>query len=228
MAARPAVLAIALAAALAATVQHAHVTQDDGRTVPVNNAIATAGLTDAGATAATDPRILDDTGNTGITFTVVPVGRPSLTIAKSHPGTFVRGRDGVYTITVANAPSAGPTDGTTVTVHDTLPAGLRADGITGTGWHCVLATLTCTRGDVLPAGHGYPPITLKVDVSCDAPAQVTNTAIVTGGGDTTTHTATDPTAIRDREHPGYGDYGGGPGHCDTDDRSAPARGAVRR
>jgi hypothetical protein len=61
-------------------------------------------------------------------------------------------------------------------------------------------TLTCTRSDVLPAGSSYPPITLKVDVSCRAHAQVTNTATATGGGDTTTRTATDPTKIKRHEH----------------------------
>ncbi|MFF5405460.1 hypothetical protein ACFY8K_20850 [Streptomyces misionensis] len=210
MAARLAVLVIVLAAVSTGTVQRVHVAQVGGRTVPVNNTITATGRTEPGATVTSR---LGDTGDTGITFTVVPVGRPSLTIAKSHTGTFVRGRDGVYTLAVGNAPTGGPTDGTTVTVLDTLPVGLRADGITGRGWHCVLATLTCTRDDVLPAGHDYPPITLKVDVSCDAPSQLTNTVIVTGGGDTTTHTATDPTAIKDDEHPGYGGYGGGPGHC---------------
>ncbi len=46
-----------------------------------------------------------------------------------------------------------------------------------------------------PQGAGYPPITLKVEVSCKAPSTVTNSASATGGGDTATHTATDPTTI---------------------------------
>ncbi|QTE02902.1 hypothetical protein S1361_36550 [Streptomyces cyanogenus] len=54
--------------------------------------------------------------------------------------------------------------------------------------------------DVLAAGSSYPPITLKVDVSCTAPRQVINTATVTGGGDTATHTATDPTKIKNHGH----------------------------
>ncbi|MET8628698.1 hypothetical protein ABZW30_33990 [Kitasatospora sp. NPDC004669] len=103
-------------------------------------------------------------------------------------------------MTVGNAAGAAPTDGTAVTVEDTLPVGLRADSIRGTGWNCALNTLTCTRSDVLSAGSSYPPITLKVDVSCTAHTRVTNTATVTGGGDTTTHTATDPTKIKRHEH----------------------------
>ncbi|MFE9096254.1 hypothetical protein [Streptomyces sp. NPDC007264] len=119
---------------------------------------------------------------------------PSLTIAKSHSGNFTRGGTGVYTVTVGNSGS-GPTDGTTVSVHDTLPAGLTAGGLSGIGWSCTLATLTCTRSDVLAAGGSYPPLTLTVNVAADAPDQVTNTVTVTGGGDGTTHTAVDPTTI---------------------------------
>jgi len=44
--------------------------------------------------------------------------------------------------------------------------------------------LNCTRSDSL-AGSGatYPDITLTVDVACNAPASVTNTATVSGGND---------------------------------------------
>ncbi|MGK4578626.1 hypothetical protein [Kitasatospora sp. HPMI-4] len=123
-----------------------------------------------------------------------------MTITKTHTRHFTQGRDGTYTITVGNAPGAAPTNGTQVTVQDTLPVGLSADSIRGTGWNCTLNTLTCTRSDVLAAGSSYPPITLKVDVSCTTPRQVTNTATVTGGGDTATHTATDPTKIKNHQH----------------------------
>ncbi|MEU0815368.1 hypothetical protein [Streptomyces mirabilis] len=208
-----AVLAIVLATAWTATVQRAHVAQGNDGTVPVNNAFTTTGLTEPSGTATTDPNNTDSTGSTGLTFTVIPVSHPSLTIAKSHADTFTRGEDGVYTITVGNVTAAGPTNGTKVTVHDTLPTGLRADRITGRGWHCTLAALTCTRSDVLPAGHSYPPVTLKVDVSCNARARVTNTATVTGGGDTTTHTATDTTKI---EHDGDG-HDERHDHCDRHD-----------
>ncbi len=202
MTARLAVLATVLATAWTGTVQRAYVAQVDDEPVPVIGT-TTTGLTEPSGTATTDPGgtdSADSTGSTGLTFTVLPVRRPSLTITKSHAGTFTRGEDGVYTITVGNAPAAGPTHGTTVTVHDILPAGLRADRITGGGWHCVPATLTCTRRDVLPAGHRYPPVTVKVDVSCNARARVTNTATVTGGGDTTTHTAHDTTTIKNHGH----------------------------
>ena len=119
-----------------------------------------------------------------------------LTITKSHTGNFSQSQVGAtYTITATNSGFA-PTSGT-VTVTDTLPAGLTATAIGGTGWSCVLATLTCTRSDALAAGASYPVITLTVDVANNAPASVTNTAGVSGGGQTNTanDTANDPTTI---------------------------------
>src|SRR6185369_12013265 len=55
-----------------------------------------------------------------------------------------------YFLTVKNvgtAPSTG-----LVTVVDALPTGLTATNMTGGGWSCTLATLTCTRSDALAAG----------------------------------------------------------------------------
>jgi hypothetical protein len=61
----------------------------------------------------------------------------------------------------------------------------------------VLGTLTCTRSDALAAGSSYPVITLTVDVAITAPSNVTNSATVSGGGETnvSNNTASDPTTI---------------------------------
>ncbi len=121
---------------------------------------------------------------------------PDLTIAKSHTGNFTQGDIGdTYSITASNL-GPGATTGT-VSVVDTLPAGLTATAISGTGWTCVLGTLTCTRGDSLASGSSYPVITLTVNVANNAPASVTNTATVSGGGEqnTSNDSATDPTTI---------------------------------
>ena len=119
-----------------------------------------------------------------------------LTIVKSHTGNFRQGDSaGIYTITVSNA-GPGATAGT-VTVADDLPAGLTATAISGTGWSCTLGTLTCTRSDALAAGASYPAITLTVNVAGNAASSVTNTAVVSGGGElnTANNTASDPTPI---------------------------------
>jgi len=110
---------------------------------------------------------------------------PDLTINKSHTGNFTQGQTGAtYTITATNSGFAA-TSGT-VTVTDTLPAGLTATAISGTGWTCVLGTLTCTRSDALAVGASYPVITVTVNVANNAAASVTNTAAVSGGGQTNT------------------------------------------
>ncbi len=123
---------------------------------------------------------------------------PDLTITKVHNGVFKPGDTGdTYTITVRNAGVAATTG--TVTVVDTLPAGLTATAISGTGWTCTLGTLTCTRTDVLASGASYPAITLTVNLSQSVAASVTNVARVGGGGESNTSndTASDtaPTVV---------------------------------
>ena len=115
------------------------------------------------------------------TWTVVGAGVPDLTISKSHAGNFFRGQAGTYSLTVSNIGIA-PTNGT-VTVLDTLPGGMTAAAMTGTGWSCSVSTLACTRADPLPGGSSYPVITLTVNVSSNADASLWNIATVSGGGE---------------------------------------------
>ncbi len=129
----------------------------------------------------------------------VPLGTPALpdlTVAKAHTGNFTQGQTGAtYTIVVTNA-GTNPTTAA-VSMVDTLPAGLTATAISGAGWTCTLATLTCTRSNALAGGASYPAITLTVNVSASAPGSVTNVATVSGGGETNTanNTASDPTTV---------------------------------
>ena len=123
---------------------------------------------------------------------------PDLTVSGSHAGNFQQGDSADnYTIVVSNS-GAGPTSGS-VTVTDTLPAGLTPTAASGTGWTTSIAgqTVTATRGDVLTAGASYPSLTITVSVADSAPASVTNTATVSGGGElnTANDTANDPTTI---------------------------------
>lgn len=127
----------------------------------------------------------------------VTVTSADLTLAKTHGTPFVRGSTGSYSLTVTNS-GTGPTSGT-VTLTDTLPAGLAPQSATGTGWSCLAAgqTVTCTRSDVLAASATYPAVSLTASVSQTAAANVVNTAAVSGGGELTAgnDTASDPTAI---------------------------------
>src|SRR6202021_2832782 len=84
--------------------------------------------------------------NDSASATVAIVGVPDLTIAKTANGTFTQGDAAdTYTITVSNA--GGASTSGTVTVTDTLPAGLSptaADNATINGWHASFAGQTIT------------------------------------------------------------------------------------
>ena len=131
----------------------------------------------------------------------VNVNGPDMTLAKSHAGSFTQGDSGrAYTLTATNSGNRQATGA--VGVADTLPAGLTATAISGSGWTCTLGTLTCTRSDALAAGASYPPITVTVNVADNAPASVVNTATVTRAGQNTANdTASDPTAIAAKPAP---------------------------
>jgi uncharacterized repeat protein (TIGR01451 family) len=125
------------------------------------------------------------------------VATPDLTIAKTHSGSFSQGQSGaVYTIVVTN--SGGAATSGTITVSDTLPAGLTASSMSGTGWSCTLGTLTCTRSDALASLAAHPPITLTVNVAANATSPLVNNAAVSGGGEagTANNTASDSTIVK--------------------------------
>ena len=121
-----------------------------------------------------DPVLANNTSS--VTTSVLA---PDLTITKTHSGSFTVGSNGAYTITVSNAPGSLPTSGT-ITVTDTLPAGLGFVSATGTGWACGFAagTVTCTTASSLAAGTAANPITLTVSVASTAVPSVTNFATV--------------------------------------------------
>jgi uncharacterized repeat protein (TIGR01451 family) len=127
--------------------------------------------------------------------TITPI-IPDLKVALRHTGDFKQGQtSATYSLNVSNIGN-GPTTGT-VTVVDTLPGGLSAKAISGSGWACTLGTLTCTRSTALAAGASYPSITITVAVASDAPPSVANVATVSGGGEV--NTAND-TASRSYDH----------------------------
>jgi uncharacterized repeat protein (TIGR01451 family) len=123
-------------------------------------------------------------------------GCPELRLTKTHEGNFSAGQvSATYRLAVQNtgtSSSRGP-----VTVTDTLPAGLTAVSVGGFGWSCTLAPVQCVRTEPIANGTTSPEITLTVGVANNAPANVTNIAAVSGGGDVdlTNNTASDPTMI---------------------------------
>ncbi|MGD0758118.1 MAG: C25 family cysteine peptidase [Candidatus Sulfotelmatobacter sp.] len=109
---------------------------------------------------------------------------PDMTLGKSHIGNFVRGSTASYTIPVSNVSPYGATNAA-VTINDTLPTGVTPTSATGTGWACAIAaqTVSCMRSDMLAGASSYPSITVNANVAQSAPATVTNTAMVGGGGE---------------------------------------------
>src|SRR5436853_7216364 len=110
-------------------------------------------------------------------------------MTKTHSSPFISGQTGTFTLNVKNSAAAGPTTDT-VTITDTLPAGLTATGASRTGWTCnpvTGQTVTCTRPgsgtDTIPAGGAFPPITVNVTVAITAAPTVVNTARVTTSND---------------------------------------------
>lgn len=136
------------------------------------------------------------TDTTHSAFNIQACPLPDLAVALTHTGNFTRGDTGkTYNITVTNSGSTA-TSGT-VTATDVLPSGLTATAMSGNGWTCTLSSLTCTRSDALAGSASYPAITLTVNVASNAPALLTNTVSVSGGGESVTsnNSASDPTTI---------------------------------
>lgn len=135
-----------------------------------------------------------DTTNDSATDPTTITGWPDLVVNLSHNGNFAQGETGAtYSLTVINN-GAAPTFGT-VSATDALPTGLTPTDISGSGWTCTLATLTCTRND--PLISFYPVITVTVNVASNAQSSITNMVTVSGGGEinTTDNKASDPTQI---------------------------------
>jgi hypothetical protein len=180
-----------------------------GGVPPTNLQLSTAGVLNGNPSpagfysfdvTATDSGGLHDTRT--FSLRLWAVAAPVLSITKTHTGNFSQNQFGAaYTITVSNAPSVDPVEGT-VTVTDVAPAGLSLVSMTGAGWLCSLNT--CTRNDALAPGSSYPPITALVNVAANAAASLTNQATVSRNGSVAA-TASDPTTIQ----PAYSDTSAG-------------------
>jgi uncharacterized repeat protein (TIGR01451 family) len=119
---------------------------------------------------------------------------PDLAITKTHTDTFKQGDAAHnYTIKVTNSGTSA-TSGT-VTVTESVPAGLVKTNMTGTDWTCLNSS--CSRSDALAPGATYPDIVVTVSVNANAPASVDNIATVSGGSEANTanDSATDTTVI---------------------------------
>jgi uncharacterized repeat protein (TIGR01451 family) len=127
---------------------------------------------------------------------------PDLRVSKTHtPASFAQGSSsGIYTLIVGNI-GAQASSGT-ITLVDTLPAGLTLVSATGSGWTCAGAaqTVTCTTGAVIASAGSAAPVSVRVAVAAGLSGQILiNQAVVSGGGEppglTGNNSASDPTPI---------------------------------
>lgn len=128
--------------------------------------------------------LIGNVGNSVVLDGMTSIVAPDLTLAKTHAGYFIaQGPAKTYTLQPANAGNA-PTSGT-ITVSDTLPAGLTFVSASGTGWSCAVAAqvVTCTSTTPIPANANGNAISLSVTASSAAVPSVTSTAAISGGNE---------------------------------------------
>src|SRR6185295_2247370 len=103
-------------------------------------------------------------------------------IDKTHVGGFTSGTQGVYTITIANTGTI-PTAGT-ITVTDTLPAGLSYVSTSGAGWTFSVSgqVVTALYTPSVPAGQNRS-FTITVLADPSAVPGLVNTAYASLAGD---------------------------------------------
>lgn len=117
--------------------------------------------------------------------TVAPPA-PDLQINKLADKTSVTaGQDLTYTLSVSNVGTAPTTNGDTITVTDNVPADVTVQQVTpDAGWQCTTTgnDVSCSRLGMDPGDHADIKILTKAGNALSAP--FTNTATVSGGGDT--------------------------------------------
>lgn len=132
------------------------------------NASATTGANITNTGEVTPPADVNDPdmSNNDSTINNTVDASADLSITKAHTGNFTAGSDAnEFTIEVTNN---GPSDATTFTMTDILPAGMTYVDGTGAGVTCGNAgqTVTCTYGPTIASGQTVA-ITLTVAIDAD-------------------------------------------------------------
>jgi uncharacterized repeat protein (TIGR01451 family) len=144
-------------------------------TSPLTNTVSISGGNDG-----------NSANNTATDSTIIIINGADLQIAPiSSAGSFSQGQTGAQAFIVVSNQGSVASSGT-VTVTTALSAGLTATAISGPGWSCTLATLTCTRSDSLAVAMGFSAITVTFDVANTAPSSSSITMNVSGGNDANT------------------------------------------
>jgi uncharacterized repeat protein (TIGR01451 family) len=106
-------------------------------------------------------------------------------IAKTGPANAAAGSNIVYTLTISNS---GPSDASSVSVTDTIPANTTFVSATPSQGSCSgTSTVTCALGGITSAGSATVTLTVKVDSAVASGSTISNTAAVSS-------TTSDPSA----------------------------------
>ncbi len=126
-------------------------------------------------TAAISSTTLDlNTANNSSAISTSVTTSADLSVAKSVvPSSPVPGSAATYTITVTNA---GPSVARAVQLSDTLPVGFTATAMSTSAGSCVLATKSCSLGDLTVGAGGAATVTVVGTVAAAAIGSLTNTA----------------------------------------------------
>jgi Bacterial lectin len=83
------------------------------------------------------------------------------------------GDPATITLVATDDPAAGPVTGPTK-VTLAIPAGSTPTSVSAPGWQCQMQgqQLTCTRGDGLPPGDSFPPVTVTLGIPATATGQL--------------------------------------------------------
>jgi hypothetical protein len=102
---------------------------------------------------------------------------PQVTASVTPPvGGLTGGQPGTYTITVSNAPGAGPAAGPQTVTFD-IPSAVTVTAAGGDGWSCSQSgkVITCTAPGTLQPGASLPPL----QIEAETPASIQGTVTVT-------------------------------------------------
>ncbi len=144
------------------------------------------------ATTTTDPVAANNSDSETTTVTA----SADLAISQTdNPDPVTASSSLQYIVTVTNN---GPSNAATLTMTDTLPAGVTFVSATGTGWTCSQAAgvVTCTRA-ALNTGVTAPAITITVTAPANG-TTLTNTAAIaaaTGDPNNTNNSSTETTTV---------------------------------
>jgi uncharacterized repeat protein (TIGR01451 family) len=144
--------------------------------VKVNTNVAqgtTITQTDSVLSTTSDP----NGGNNSATVNVQVAGSADISVTNAaNPVPVLANTNITYTQIVANN---GPSNATSVTLTDVLPASTTAVSLTGpAGWTCTLATLICTNPSLAPGAPATITFVVKVNAGTSAGTPVNETVTV--------------------------------------------------